>query len=65
VKRTERSDRQIVLRIPMEAWTRAEKLAKQMAQRPEYIGMRVTPSTALRFAMLRGLDVMEREGKRT
>ena len=54
------NDRQVVLRIPAEAWTRAEKLAKLLARRPEYVGMRVTPSTALRFAMMRGLDAMER-----
>jgi hypothetical protein len=56
-----RNDRQVVLRVPAEIWTRAVKLAKLLARRPEYVGMRVTASTAIRFAILKGLDAMESE----
>lgn len=58
------NDRQIILRVPAQVWKRAVRLARALQDRPEYAGMRVTTSAALRIALLAGLEVLERrEGR--
>jgi hypothetical protein len=55
------NDRQVVLRVPTDSVDRAERLRKKLAERPEYAGVRLTWTTVLRLALLRGLDVLEAE----
>jgi hypothetical protein len=55
------NERQIVLRVPAEIPARAESLAERMKALPALAGMRVTPSSVLRQALLRGLESLEAE----
>lgn len=55
------NDVQVSIRVPADAPERAEVVAAKIGARPEYQGLRVTRATALRIAMLRGLEVLEGE----
>lgn len=55
------NDVQVSIRVPADVPTRAERVAARLAERPEYQGLRLARATALRIAMLRGLDVLEAE----
>ncbi len=55
------NDRQVVIRVPSDTVDRAERVARALAGRPEYAGMRMTWTTVLRLAMLRGLDGLDAE----
>jgi hypothetical protein len=57
------NDRQVVVRVPADTVDRAERVASILTRRPEYAGMRVTWTTVLRLAMLRGLDGLEAEAR--
>ena len=54
-------DRQVALRVTAETVKRAERLAPQMQKRPEWEPFRMTASTVMRVALLKGLDVLEAE----
>jgi hypothetical protein len=58
------NDKLTAIRLPQDAVDRAGKLAKILARRPQYGGMRMTGSAVLRLALLRGLDAMETETKK-
>lgn len=51
---------QISIRMEPELAERAERLADQLAVRPEFRAFRLTRASVLRMAMLEGLDEMER-----
>ena len=55
------NDRQVVVRVPAGTVDRAERVASVLARRPQYAGMRMTWTTVLRLAMLRGLEGLEVE----
>jgi len=57
------NDRQVVVRVPASTVNRAERVASTLARRPGYAGMRLTWTTILRLAMLRGLDGLEAEAR--
>lgn len=57
------NDVQKAIRLPGDALKRAERLARRLAAKPEYGGLRMSTAAVLRLAMLRGLDEMEREEK--
>lgn len=53
--------KQVSLRLPDGIWERAEAIADEMAERPEFQGLAVSPSRALIQAILRGLPEIEQE----
>jgi hypothetical protein len=55
------NDKQVAIRIPNTAVTRAGRLAKALAVQPAYAAWRMTPSAVMRLALLRGLDLLEAE----
>jgi hypothetical protein len=56
-------DRQIALRVTQETIDRAEKLAPVMQKKPEWEPFRMTASSVMRVALLKGLDLLEAEFK--
>lgn len=51
----------ISLRVPNGVTDRGERLAKALAAAPAYQGMPISRSRALTLALMRGLEVLERE----
>ena len=51
--------KQISFRIPLELWERAEQLAEQLNELPEYQGHSVSPSRVLVMAMHTGIGPIE------
>lgn len=58
------NEKQIVVRVPAEVPDRAKALADRMRDLPALAGLRVTASSVLRQAVLRGLDALEAETAR-
>jgi hypothetical protein len=56
-------DKQIALRVTAETVERAAGLAPLMQKRPEWEPFRMTASTVMRVALLRGLDALEADLK--
>jgi hypothetical protein len=56
-------DRQIALRVTSDTIKRAERLVPLMQKRPDWAPFRMTASTVIRVALLKGLDVLEAEVK--
>lgn len=55
------STKQTSLRLPTDAWERAECVAEHMADKPEFEGLSISPSRVLIQAALRGLTLLEEE----
>jgi hypothetical protein len=55
------NDMQVAIRIPRAAASRAARMSKVLAGRPDYAAFRMTPSAVMRLALLRGLDLLEAE----
>jgi hypothetical protein len=59
-----RAGEQISLRVPAEALRRADQLVPKLVSDQTLAAVaRVTRSTVLKLALMRGLDVLEREFK--
>jgi hypothetical protein len=54
-------DRQIALRVTAETVERAERLVPVMQKQPEWEPFRMTASSVMRVALLKGLDRLEAE----
>lgn len=55
------NDVQIPVRLPTEIVERAEALVPKMERDPKRLGWRVSRSSVLREALIRGLEVLEGE----
>ena len=55
------NDKQLVLRVPGEALDRAERIRAKVERRTR---LNVTRSEVLRRALLRGLDILERDSRK-
>lgn len=55
------NDVQIPIRLPAEVVERAETLVPKMERDPKRLGWRVSRSSVLREALIRGLDLLEAE----
>jgi hypothetical protein len=52
---------QVAVRLPKEVLTRAARLVDPMKRHPEYSAWRVSRNGVLRLAIMRGLEVLEKE----
>lgn len=55
------NDVQIPIRLPAAIVDRAEVLVRKMAADPKRLGWRVSRSSVLREALIRGLELLEEE----
>ena len=58
------NDTQVAIRLPRDAVSRVARLTKVLKGHPAYAAWRVTPSSVMRHALIRGLDVLEAEAKK-
>jgi len=58
------NDTQVAIRLSRQVVARVARLAKLLKGRPAYAAGRVTPSSVMRHALIRGLDVLEAEAKK-
>ena len=58
------NDTQVAIRLSRAVVARVARLTKLLEARPAYAAWRVTPSSVMRHALIRGLDVIEAEAKK-
>jgi hypothetical protein len=61
---SDKSEKQVSIRLPESALARAEALVGVLAALPEYAAFRIERAVVLRIAVLRGLAELEREHHR-
>ena len=58
------NDTQVAIRLSRDVVSRVARLTKTLRSRPVYAVGRVTPSSVMRHALIRGLEVLEAEAKK-
>jgi hypothetical protein len=58
------NDKQVAIRLPKDTVARAARLARRLKDRPEYQPFRLSTSSVLRLAILKGLAALEQEAGR-